>query len=213
MELINKIKNITSPTRDSSWPLLFLIFFMLGSSWLLLWLNDWDKGEIISAMSLIVALFLTAGIYQLDKNAEKRKQEQELQAEALQKKYSTLTWANSCFIEIDKAVGEKAMLEKQNIKKPIYDYKTISELKYLIKPVFMVLNQYSAIGTAWENNLLDLEVVKQLRGDAILKTWNQYEAYIAEYRIKEKTDVDDSASNAWVSFENLARELTYKKKK
>ena len=154
--------------------------------------SDW-----LSVFSLMISVILTISIFCISDKISKQNQVSE------ERQY-TIVWANDLFFKIDQAVAKKISVEKTNDKGlvPTQNLKYISSDREIESLVFLILNQYSALGRALDQGLVNIDDVKALRQNPIIQTWNFYKLYISEYR--------DTYSDAWADFEKLYIEMTKK---
>lgn len=145
--------------------------------------NDWA-----SVISLVVSIILTIAVFILSTIYSNK-------AELREKKYNTVTFASNQFNIIDTAMSEKISVEGFNTD---FSYKYIDGNQKIEGYVYKILNSYATIGSASRHDLVDNEVIANLRKDAIISTWNDYKPYIKDYR-KEKNKKD-----AWKDVEYLA---------
>lgn len=154
--------------------------------------SDW-----LSVLSLVVSIILTISIFYLSNQYSS-------QTEINKKKQYTVIWANDLFYRIDKAVAEKILLEKTNELGlvPLQNLSYISSNKEIESLVNIILNQYSALGRAAAEDLVNIDQIRSLRSDAIINTWEFYKLYITEYRKDHK--------DAWQDFEIIYNEMANK---
>lgn len=143
--------------------------------------------DLMSVISLIVSVVLTISLFIIARMISKKSDKQN-------KQYYTVSWANDLFYRIDKAIAKKIEIEGTIVPAQTLEY--ISNNKPIESLVFVILNQYSALGRAVKDDLVDIESIRNLRGNAIVQTWDFYKAYILEYRKK----IDNVS---WTDFEYL----------
>ena len=146
--------------------------------------------DYMSIISVVVSSLIAIGIFLLsDKISEKNS--------SLQKAQNTVVWANDLFYRIDNAIGEKIKIERQKGLHECLTFDCINTHKEVETRVFIILNQYSALGYAASRDLVEISRVSDIRGNAIKVAWEDYHDYITEFRNKQHSP------NAWEDFENL----------
>ncbi|MEW8626541.1 MAG: hypothetical protein AB2551_12360 [Candidatus Thiodiazotropha sp.] len=102
------------------------------------------------------------------------------------KQQYTVIWANDLFFRIDNAVYEKIIVEKTDEcgRVPPQTLSYISSNKTIERLVYTILNQYSALGRAVQDELVDFDQVLALRKKAVIDAWELYGNYIYEVRYK-----------------------------
>jgi len=113
--------------------------------------------------------------------------------------YYSVVWANDIFYKIDKAESELTTLNNETHY--YYDLNFISNNKLIESQVFIILNQYSALGRALKQGIVDLEILKTLRKPFIEKTRGEFDLYLSQYRAQVN-------SIAWCDFEFLYTHVT-----
>jgi hypothetical protein len=166
----------------------------------------------VAILSLIVTTVLAITLFYLSKKAEEKAQEisnkMTTLADRRSKKMTTLVVSRESFRVIDRSVGRKEWLDKNNIKDNkikkdhIFDYDYINNNKDVETCVFSILNEYEAIALGVNEGLLDKEVILGLREKAIVKTYEQYGKYIKDYQ--------ELKPEAWVEFIKLVENLPKK---
>jgi hypothetical protein len=119
--------------------------------------------------------------------------------------YYSVVWASDIFYKIDQAASELTDLNTHNAdasgRMPFQDLHYVSSDKAIESRVFIILNQYNALGSALRENLIDLEKIKGLRKHTIEQTRVLFEVYLAQYR-------DQINAVAWCDFEYLYTQVT-----
>jgi hypothetical protein len=72
--------------------------------------------------------------------------------------------------------------------------------------VFRLLNLYEGICIGGEEGLFSLDIIEQMRGDALRKTWKDYDEYIVAHRRKP----GEEHLQAWVGCNDLINRPTPK---
>lgn len=152
--------------------------------------NDWT-----SVASLFITSVLAVAIFLLSTRFNKK-------AEERARKYNTINFVSEHFNIIDDAISQKIAAEGETTS---YEYSYINDNKNIEGFVFKMLNAYAAIGAATRHNLIDVNIVADLRRDAILTTWENYKGYIKKYR---KTG--PKKEEAWIDVEWLASQKVIK---
>ncbi|MER9300733.1 hypothetical protein NKI38_30330 [Mesorhizobium sp. M0621] len=67
--------------------------------------------------------------------------------------------------------------------------------------VYRLLNLYDYVCLGGKTNLFSLELIQQMRGDALRQTWADYGAYIKAHREKS-----DQSKRAWENCDSVAAE-------
>lgn len=154
--------------------------------------------DYVSIISLFISTFLAVSIFYLSKRYEKKMNQEN-------KKFYTVVWSTDLFYRIDKAVFAKIDLEGPNPPKQTFEY--ISNNKKIEGLVFIILNQYSALGRALKDDLVDLESIIDVRGEAIKYNWNFYKDYIDQCTIKSKKEGQKKNAAPWGDFKYLFDEV------
>jgi hypothetical protein len=89
-------------------------------------------------------------------------------------------------------VSQKIQLDdkKQKYETERFEYEYISQNADVESVVFKLLNGYDYVCLGGNKNLFNNNIMKDMRGDALKSTWEQYKSYIDTYRNQQKT-------NAW----------------
>jgi len=155
--------------------------------------SDW-----ISVASIALITILIISMFYLSSKHSNEFEEQN-------RTYYSIVWANDVFYKIDEVEAELIELNKKNIdaagRLPFQNLNYIANNKDIESRVFIILNQYSALGRALKEDLLDLESIRNLRKLPIEQTRRIYEVYLSQYRAQ----ID---AIAWCDFEYLYTEIT-----
>lgn len=118
----------------------------------------------------------------------------------------TLQLMNELNREIAGIISEKMSLDEKNCKpdnsrdRNRFSYSYISNHSKVEGLVFRLLNEYDYVCLGGNAELFNDEIINQIRGNALSKTWKQYGKYIDEYR--EKKD-----SEAWIECDKWLRSV------
>lgn len=150
---------------------------------------------IVSVMSVSITAILTYIVYEKSNMSMEQREEES-------KRGITLNIVSKAVREIDESVGDKAILDQQYkpFRNQMFSYEYISKHKDVEKCVFSVLNEYDALSHGCCVNLLEEKVVRDIRGDALWRTHDQYSLYIKSYNKVNK-------KSGWEEFVKLAEKF------
>ena len=134
---------------------------------------------VIAAFAAVIAAFAAINIpHNLHENA---------------KKIKTLEIVNEMNREISDIVFEKIQLDENNcVKMQLenncvtdefhFNYQYIKGNTDVERLVYALLNEYAYLCLGGNKDLFDNNIIKQLRGNALNRTWNDYSEYMKQHR-------------------------------